>query len=170
MTTLTSADLTLRPWEDGDADALAALLADPEIRRRTSHRVSDRAGALRWIAAERAGRATGERLAFAMVTDGRAVGHVVLKRPGGTGPTGEVGYWTGAPARGRGLAPRAVALLSAWALSPADGPALTRLELIHHADNPASCRVARKAGYPLEALLPRPRERHLHALTRPAAG
>ncbi|RAJ31986.1 hypothetical protein K353_05990 [Kitasatospora sp. SolWspMP-SS2h] len=128
------------------APAPAARAAPAASRARRSN-----PGA-RWIAAERAGLAADERLAFATVTDGRAVGHVVLKRPGGTG-----------------LAPRAVALLSAWALSPADGPALTRLELIHHADNPASCRVARKAGYPLEALLPRPRERHLHALTHPAA-
>ncbi|MGW4807665.1 GNAT family N-acetyltransferase [Kitasatospora sp. NPDC004272] len=171
-TALTEAELTLRPWEDGDADALAALLADEEVRRWTSHRVRDRGDALRWLANEHAGRATGARLGFALVTGGLVAGHVVLKRPGGTGGVGEVGYWTGAPARGRGLATRAVALLSAWALDPAGDLALTRLELVHNAGNPASCRVAEKAGYRLEALLPprppHPREAHLHGLTRPA--
>ncbi|GLW53726.1 GNAT family N-acetyltransferase [Kitasatospora phosalacinea] len=173
---LTAAELTLPPWEDGDAAALPALLADPEIHRWTSHRpLRGRGDALRWLAAEHAGRATGARLGFALLAHDRLAGHVVLKRPGGTGGTGgtgEVGYWTGAAARGRGLATRAVALLSAWALDPCGELGLTRLELVHNAGNPASCRVAEKAGYRLESLLPprppHPQQGHLHTLTRPS--
>ncbi|MEU5386794.1 GNAT family N-acetyltransferase [Kitasatospora cineracea] len=171
-TALRTADLHLRPWEDADADTLTALLADPEIRRWSSRRIDDRDAALHWIATQRTNRATGELLSYAVLADGLIAGHIALKRPGGTGPTAEVGYWTAAPARDRGLATRALTLLSAWALSPADGLALTRLELIHNAANPASCHVARKAGFPLESTLPprppHPAEGHLHARTRPA--
>ncbi|MFJ4715966.1 hypothetical protein [Streptomyces sp. NPDC088785] len=44
---------------------------------------------------------------------------------------------------------------------------LSRLELLHNAANPASCRIAEKTGFALESVLP-PRtayeaEGHLHA-------
>ncbi|MEE1819769.1 GNAT family N-acetyltransferase [Streptomyces sp. SP18ES09] len=169
---LQSADLTLRPWEPGDADALAALTGDEELRRWTSHRVDGPEDAARWIAVQEAGWTSGERLGFAALAAGRVVGHVVL-RPSGDRTCGEIGYWTGAPARGLGVASRAVDLLTGWAFDTETGPGLSRLELIHNAGNPASCRVAQKTGYALEGILP-PRgaheaEGHLHARERGAA-
>jgi RimJ/RimL family protein N-acetyltransferase len=57
---------------------------------------------------------------------------------------GELGYWVAADARGRGVATRAVELLSRWAR---DELGLTRLEIRAHRDNVGSRRVAEKAGY-----------------------
>ncbi|WP_261994184.1 GNAT family N-acetyltransferase [Streptomyces sp. t39] len=169
---LTSADLTLRPWTADDAAALASLAGDEELRRWTSHRVDDLDDAERWIAAQEEGRRTGARLSFAIDVGGRAVGHIVLKRSAGPGGVAEVGYWTGAPARGRGVASRALEMLTVWAFDPGQGEGHTRLELIHNAGNPASCRVAEKAGYVLRAVLPprspQPLEGHLHARDRDA--
>ena len=166
---LDSADLTLRPWEPGDAEALAVLADDEELRRWTSHRVAGPQDAVRWIAMQEAGWESGEHLSFAVLVTGRVMGHIVLKRSEGEA-CGEVGYWTGAPARGLGLASRAVELLTGWAFDTGTGAGLSRLELIHNAGNPASCRVAQKTGYALERVLP-PRARneaegHLHARER----
>ncbi|MFE1953966.1 GNAT family N-acetyltransferase [Streptomyces sp. NPDC059524] len=164
---LGSGDLTLRPWEPADAAVLPALMDDDALRRWTTHRVTDTAGARRWIAEQNASRGMGERFCFAVVADGEVAGHAVVKRPGGTGPVAEVGYWIGAPARGRGLAGRAVALLTDWVFTT---PALTRVQLIHNEGNPASCRVAEKAGFALTEILPplpgKPGEGHLHVRER----
>ncbi|MFF3099024.1 GNAT family N-acetyltransferase [Streptomyces cyaneofuscatus] len=79
----------------------------------------------------------------------------------------EVGYWTAARARGRGVAPRALEALTDWAFTAFAGEGLVRLELLHQVDNVASCRVAEKAGYAfaelLSALPPEfPLDGHLH--------
>ena len=60
----------------------------------------------------------------------------------------EIGYWVVPSARGRGIAPRALVAVSNWAI---DELRLHRLELQHSTKNEASCRVAEKAGYPLES-------------------
>jgi len=59
----------------------------------------------------------------------------------------EVTYWTAAAARGTGVAPAAVGAVAGWAF---DVLGLHRLELQHSTGNPASCRVAEKAGFVLE--------------------
>jgi RimJ/RimL family protein N-acetyltransferase len=58
--------------------------------------------------------------------------------------TGEIGYWVAAPARGRGIATRAVRLATDWALGELG---LKTLEIMTHEDNTASQGVARAAGY-----------------------
>ena len=62
----------------------------------------------------------------------------------------EVGYWTAAPARGRGLTTRALRLLSDWALREAGAQ---RVQLRADVLNTASLRVAEKAGYTREGTL-----------------
>jgi len=57
---------------------------------------------------------------------------------------GEIGYWVAGPARGRGIATRAVRLASEWALRELG---LGTLELMTHEDNLASQGVARAAGF-----------------------
>lgn len=56
----------------------------------------------------------------------------------------EVGYWLATGARGRGLATRALGLLSRWAMCELGRP---QLNLQTRAGNDASCRVAGRAGY-----------------------
>jgi RimJ/RimL family protein N-acetyltransferase len=63
---------------------------------------------------------------------------------------GHFGYWVGKDARGRGVATRALRLLTRWA---AEEHGLARLQLIVEPENVASIRVAEKAGFTREALL-----------------
>ena len=68
----------------------------------------------------------------------------------------ELGYWTAPHARGRGVAVRAVRLLSAWAFATLP---VSRLQLMPFAANDASQRVAERAGYARErAALVLPRQ------------
>lgn len=161
------AGLTLRPWEPGDGPALLAVAGDPLLRRWTSLRVDDDAGARQWLRAQHDGWRQGTRYAFAVLDDDRLAGHVVLRDPGAHA---EVGYWTAAHARGRGVAPRAVATLASWAF--AVFPAVTHLELLHQVGNTASCRVAEKSGFGYARTLPPcppyPQEGHLHLRARTA--
>jgi [ribosomal protein S5]-alanine N-acetyltransferase len=66
------------------------------------------------------------------------------------GDPGSIGYWVAPGARGRGVATRALVLLSRWALT--DG-GVERLELTTHPENFASQRVAEKAGFVREGVL-----------------
>ncbi|WP_343075721.1 GNAT family N-acetyltransferase [Streptomyces roseirectus] len=131
---------------ESDAPALVEAGRDPVLRHWGGLDIGDEGDALRWIGEQRRGWARGERLAFAVVeAGGRVLGHAVLKRPGAA--VAEVGYWTAAAARGRGVASEMLRGLTEWAFG--EYPALERVELIHQVDNVASCRVAEKGGYGL---------------------
>jgi RimJ/RimL family protein N-acetyltransferase len=89
-----------------------------------------------------------------------------------TAGVAEAGYWTAAQSRGRGIATRALEVTSQWALRTQDLVRLTRLDLLHAENNPASCRVAEKCGYALHDLLPPappafPASGHRHVRTSP---
>ncbi|MGW4897180.1 GNAT family N-acetyltransferase [Kitasatospora sp. NPDC004240] len=174
----TRTGLRLREWRDEDVPALIEVYRDPVLRQWTRQGVTDEAEAARWLETQREGRAAGERYSFAVVepvADDRAgerlVANVVLKLGPGAYRHADVGYWTAAHARGRGVAPHAVDLLTDWAFETFADDGLTRLDLLHQVDNPASCRVAEKAGYVLERVIPAhppfPLDGHLH--TRAAA-
>lgn len=165
--------LFLRPWREADVPELVEAYADPVLRHWTAEPLDDAAGGLRWVAEQRRGWEAGLRFAFAVLEGepGRLVGGAVLKRPALGGPSAEVGYWTAARARGRGVAPRALEALTAWAFEAFAGSGLERLDLLHQEDNGASCRVAEKGGYAFRATLPAappefPLSGHLHV--RPA--
>ncbi|MFJ1706277.1 GNAT family N-acetyltransferase [Kitasatospora sp. NPDC088346] len=168
--------LVLRPWMQADAIHLVELYRDAAMRRWNSVRIHDRAGAERWIQEQRQGWETGERRAFAVLEPGdgsadeQVVGHVVVKGalPGAT--SAEVGYWTAARARGRGVAPRALEAVSGWAFDTFTDTGLRRLELVHQVDNRASCRVADKTRYAFASTIPAappeyPLDAHLHVRT-----
>ncbi|AGL17468.1 GNAT family N-acetyltransferase [Actinoplanes sp. N902-109] len=163
--------LSLRRWRDEDAPALVAVADDDALRQYTRVRAPDVEAALRWLAAQHAGWADATRFSFAVVdAGGQLAGNVVLKRGGARAAgTAEVGYWTAAPARGRGVASQAVGLLTAWAFGRF--AQLHRIELLHAVDNVASCRVAVRSGFAYEATLsaqhPYPQQGHLHAKERP---
>jgi RimJ/RimL family protein N-acetyltransferase len=63
---------------------------------------------------------------------------------------GEIAYVIDPAARGRGIAPSAVRLLSAWAF---ERLGLQRLQLSIHPDNAPSHRVAEKASYRFEGTI-----------------
>jgi len=171
--------LVLRPWRTEDVAALVEVFRDPTLRHWTSSGVENEADALRWIRDQERNWATGDHLAFAVLeahpqptsVQGQLAGHVILKEAVTGKPSAEVGYWTAAHARGRGVAPRALEALSDWAFDTLGPDGLERLELLHQVDNPASCRVAHKSRYPLDTVLAPappayPREGHLHVRHR----
>ncbi|MFN0088851.1 MAG: GNAT family N-acetyltransferase [Acidimicrobiales bacterium] len=146
---LAGGGLRLRPWRPVDATALADAWADPEIRRFTAVPATPTvAYAQRWIAGWEARRRRG--LALDLVVgpaDGLAVwGEVGLFgfTQGAGGAEAEIGWWTAPGRRSLGIAGRAVALVAAWACGPL-GLATLVAEL--DAANPASRRVAEKAGF-----------------------
>ncbi|MGC4892850.1 GNAT family N-acetyltransferase [Micromonospora sp. DT31] len=163
--------LLLRPWCDGDADALIEVYRDPVLRAWTSYPVTDPVQARAFLRRSRQGWASGGRFSFAVLQGEGLVDCVVLKgvRPGPA--AAEVGYWTAAPARGRGVAPRAVEAVTGWAFARFAAAGLTHLELLHQVDNPASCRVAEKSGYAFVEVLPArppyPRDGHRHVRRLP---
>ncbi|MFF8729396.1 GNAT family N-acetyltransferase [Streptomyces sp. NPDC015171] len=176
--------LLLRPWSPADAAELVELYRDDTLRRWTSSALDDEVSAARWIQDQQRGWETGDRFGFAVTevqrpsaegegaaVEGQLAGHVILKNVSPGSSSAEVGYWTAARARGRGVAPRALDALTDWAFSACPGAVLTRLELLHQVDNAASCRVARKSRYELATLLPAsapayPLAGHLHVRIR----
>ncbi|MEU7982926.1 GNAT family protein [Micromonospora sp. NPDC049081] len=150
---ITAPGLLLRPWRAADAPAVLAALVDPEIVRWNGQGVGDLTQAATWIA-RRADWSDGSHASLAVTgdTDGTLLGAVSVHqiRDGNAA----VGYWTAAPARGHGVAGRALDALTRWAFTRLG---LHRIELCHAVDNPASCRVAARAGYRLEGTL---RESH----------
>jgi RimJ/RimL family protein N-acetyltransferase len=89
----------------------------------------------------------GEHRPFAIVdADDELLGAIEVR----VREIGSIGYWVAAGARNRGVATRALTLLSRWALK--DG-GVERLELATHPENLASQRVAEKAGFTYEGVL-----------------
>ena len=64
----------------------------------------------------------------------------------------DVGYGVHPDSRGQGIATRALRTLTRWLTIDADGPRLARVQLDHSIENPASCRVALKAGFAREGV------------------
>ena len=139
--------VTLRPHTDDDVPALVRELRDPEIPRFT--RVPEDYGEQH--AREYLGRLpAGEQLSYAIEVDGAMVGGISLVRPSWEDMRTEIGYWVARDMRGRGIATRAVRLLSRHAI---DQHGFGRIEIHTDVDNPASQRVAERAGFTREAVL-----------------
>ncbi|MGW1846142.1 GNAT family N-acetyltransferase [Streptomyces sp. NPDC001966] len=171
--TLSAGPLLLRPWLASDRPALIEAYRDPAMRATLRSQVRNEAEAEQWLRVRQEGRQSGRYFSFAVVDrdrGGELVGNVALKYPApGTG-SAEVGYWTAAPARGRGIAPLALGALGDWAFEVFAGDGLTRLDLLHQVDNEASCRVAEKSGYGFVEVLPArppwPLDGHRHTRLR----
>ncbi|MFF1788451.1 GNAT family N-acetyltransferase [Kitasatospora sp. NPDC058243] len=150
-----AAGLLLRPFEDADAPALIEAYRDETLRRFTRTPVGNAEEAAHWLGLQYRGRAEGRRYSFAVLEPGTGelLGNVALKRGTPGGEAAEVGYWTAAAARGRGVAPRAVVALTAWAFEVLADDGLVRIDLLHQVDNQASCRVAEKSGYAFQEVL-----------------
>ena len=155
--TLTGRRVRLRPWRADDADAVLAACQDPDVQRWTTvpvpYRREDAEGFVGGIA--EATRADGGAL-FAVVdrSSGDLVGSIGLFPP--ADGFGEIGYWTVAGHRGKGLTDEAVRVLGEWAFAELG---LHRVELHVDPANTGSRRVAERAGFQAEGIV---RQRFLH--------
>lgn len=137
-------------WSHPDVDALGPRWTGPR----------DEEEAALWLSGQELGWNAGDWLTFAVLdaTADKVVGHVGLKnRDGGkvgVGGRGEIGFWTAPAERGRGIAPAAASAVTDWAFATFGATALPAIMLVHDLDNPASCRVAAKCGYPFHELSP----------------
>ena len=143
---LADAAIALRAKTRHDVDRLVAICQDPAISRWT--RVPSpytREDALAWIAISELELSAGRAIDWVAVdADDAIVASVAIQQLDRERGTGEVGYWVAAPARGRGIAARAVRLVSEWAVRELG---LRSLEIMAHEDNAPSQAVARAAGY-----------------------
>jgi RimJ/RimL family protein N-acetyltransferase len=147
--------LALRPLTAGDAAAVAAAVPAGEPGAWEPKPGPYTVPQARRIVEEwEDGRRRGVRLALGVFEGASAefVGSVVLQRGTpdepvtGRGDALEVAYWITPEARRRGLAGRALGLVSAWALTL---PGIGRLWLEVDPGNVVSRRLAEKAGYEL---------------------
>jgi RimJ/RimL family protein N-acetyltransferase len=142
----------LRPWREGDVSAILAMSRDPATIRFTNVPDPYDEDSVRiWLALQPARLRAGDGAAFAVVElpSEQALGAIGVRVLHGRG-IAEIGYHMSPEARGRGLATEALRLLSDWSFQTLP---VARLQLTTHVDNPASQRVAEKAGYTREALL-----------------
>jgi RimJ/RimL family protein N-acetyltransferase len=145
-------DVTLRPWRPSDREALALLANDRRIwmnMRDTFPHPYGLPDADRFI--DRALHMTPPTF-FAVEAGGAVAGGIgYLLQQDVERVAAQVGYWLGVSFWGRGIATRALRLLSGQVF--ANHPELRRLYAVPFASNPASARVLEKAGYQREAVL-----------------
>jgi ribosomal-protein-alanine N-acetyltransferase len=135
--------VVLRPWDVADAEWYAETAAhDALIQRFTTESPTLTAAAVRTAIVELLTEPLGAvGFLIADARTGQRLGNIALAHRDGVG---EVSYWLAGYARGRGVATRALGLLSDWAFTSLD---LHELRLWTHIDNHASIAVAERAGY-----------------------
>jgi RimJ/RimL family protein N-acetyltransferase len=150
---LPAGDVLLRPWREDDVPAAWAALQDPGMRRWNSSG-SGSVEAVAELLARRRDWSGGDHASWAVVPagGGELLGSMSLHAIDRVQGNAEVGYWTVPAARGRGVAVAATVAAVSWAFRelPVD-----RVQLFHAVENPASGRVAAKAGFTLEGRLRR---------------
>jgi RimJ/RimL family protein N-acetyltransferase len=150
---LIDGETALRPWRDSDLDALVHAGRDPEIARWT--RIPATFGnvdARAYLRQRYDATFAGLTAPFAIVhaPDGELLGSISLLRFAWEHARAEVGYWLGSAARGHGHATSAVRLICRWGFGSLG---LERIDLLAATGNPASQRVAQRAGFTREAVL-----------------
>ena len=150
---LAGAGFILRPFVADDYRAANASREHPETREWVNGLPQPAAKEMVRFLEDLRLRGRLLHLAIADPESGSFLGEVLLfvrtPEAGETG-IGEIAYVVAPEARGRGIAPQAVRLLSDWAF--AELP-LERLQLSIHPNNGASRRVAEKTGYTYEGTL-----------------
>jgi RimJ/RimL family protein N-acetyltransferase len=145
--------VVLRPLVEGDVADVVEGCRDPLVQRFTRVPASyteDDARAFIGGAADRRAHGVSLELAIAGATDERLEGVIGLVRDRWDIERAEVGYWVAPRARGAGVASRALALLSRWALEEVG---FARIDLQASVANPWSLRVAERCGYVREGRL-----------------
>jgi RimJ/RimL family protein N-acetyltransferase len=133
--------VTLRPPDEGDLAAIDLGINDPEVVRWFGQ---PDASAIDVLTLNRRRWAEGSPTFAICEMDGICGGHVWMNLSTGDAAVGYVGYWLLPSARGRGLATRAVRLLSDWAVRDLG---TTHLGLLTEPANEPSQRVAERSGF-----------------------
>jgi RimJ/RimL family protein N-acetyltransferase len=158
---LSAGRLYLRPMDATDEAAVAAALRDPGIIRWNTGvaiaRAPEAHRAAMWLRVREHGWASGAAAHFTVAdaTTGALLGTVGIRDINRLPEQALASYWTAPDARGQGIAPQALDVLSRWAFTPVDagGLGLHRITLDHAVENEGSCRVAEKAGFRLEGTM-----------------
>lgn len=144
--------IRLEPFADDHLPLFDELRDDPAVLRYT--RLPENAPAdfaRQWLDRYEQGRRDGTREVFAILDeDGSTVGFAAAVSIDRDAATAELGYVVIAAARGRGIASRALSLLTDWGFAELGAQ---RLELLIGIDNEPSKRVAEKCGYLREGVL-----------------
>lgn len=145
-------DLVLRPWSLRDTDQVLSAFTDPAIRHFAGNLYDTAKDAQRFIRLRSTwwDEGTGASWAVTAVDTGTVLGHVGLHEMDAGLELAMVGYWLLPRARGRGAMTLALGAVSAFGFGRLG---LHRIELAHAVENEASCRVARRAGFPYEGTL-----------------
>ena len=143
----------LRLPADSDVEAIVEMCRDPAIQRYTTVPPDyRRSHALEWIQRGQAGVAAGTDL-HVVITDSNddsPLGTISLHEINRPASRCVSGYFVAPWARGRGVATRALILITAFAF---DELRLARVEVTIEPENEASHRVAQAAGFTREGLL-----------------
>jgi ribosomal-protein-alanine N-acetyltransferase len=145
--------MRLQPLAQGDADAIEALTRDPDVGRFTPMPANAPRGfGAEWIGRYERGWTEGTSAGFAIrdAGTGAFLGIAVVVNVDKTALKAELGYAVSPAARGRGLALRAINLLTGWCFGEL---AMHRLEMRIDHRNAPSLRVAAQAGYRREGLV-----------------
>ena len=133
--------VTLRLPDEGDLAAIELGIHDPDVVRWIG---PSEAGAVDVLELNRKRWAEGSPTFSICEMDGLCVGHIWINVRADDRRVGSVGYWLLPIARGRGLATRAVRLISAWAVATLG---IKRLLLTTEPANSPSQRVAMRSGF-----------------------
>ena len=142
----------LAPPSLREAGDVLAMAQDPEVQLWNQLTgVSDEQSARAWC--ERWSDWNGGTSAQWVVIDaveGKVFGTISLFEIDMRNSSAETGYRVAPWARGQGIATAALTSVADWTFGTLG---LTRLQLMHARENPASCRVAEKSGFRLEGEL-----------------
>lgn len=154
--TLTDDVVSLRPWTSSDASFLTGASKDPAVERYngpTPDSLADAAEVIKdiqrsWRSFEVEGDPTGAAFVIVDAGSDEPVGMCGIDGWSSTN-VAQFGYWLAAGARGRGLATRAVKLMTGWLFELG----AARVFLTIHSENSVSAAVARRAGFVYEGTL-----------------
>lgn len=144
-------ELTLRPWQAADAEALRAACQDPEIGRWISipqpFSLDDaREQIAAWVSMWQEG--TGAPVAVVDAASDSLLGAVVRVGPDGHQAT--LGCWVVREARGRGIGVRVLRGMAQWTFETTD---VVRIDAYIMVGNETSERMTRRAGFQREGVL-----------------
>jgi len=149
--TLRTERLIIRPFQLADAPAVELLAGDARVAETTANipHPYPEGMAEKWIATHPSTWAARTMVTFAMTVEDELVGAISL-RPEMDHARAELGYWTGVPFWGRGVATEGAAAVIAFGFEKLQ---LNRIYAHHMTRNPASGRVMQKLGMTYEGCL-----------------